>query len=456
MTQETPHSERYGEPSPHTLPSSTGDWSRRVWVLAGPIILSNLTVPLVGAVDTGVVGHLPDPIYIGAVALGAVIFNFLYWGFGFLRMGTTGFVAQAFGSGDASEIRGALARALILAGVLGILVIILQKPIVRLAINILEGSEDLEKLAVSYYSFRIWGAPAALANFAILGFLIGIHKTSAALALQLTLNICNVLLDLLFVLGLGWGVKGVGLASFISEYLAVLVGIGLIKNNIKIIGGEWRLRSILAPAQLKKQLHVNANIFLRTLSVIFAFFYFTAMSVKLGEITLAANAVLMHLQHFLAFGLDGFAFAVEALAGSAYGMRSKRQFRAAVKATTFWALIVALVYTIVYASLGMIIISTITGIEEVKIRAAVFMPWLIASPIISVWSYQLDGVFIATTRSVEMRNAMILSVIVFLVSVWVFLPRWENHGLWFSFIILMIARAVFLAIFYPRIERSLG
>ena len=455
MTDDAPDTGKPPEKSINTLPSTNRDWHRRVWILAGPIILSNLTVPIVGAVDTAVVGHLPDPKYIGAVAVGAVIFNFLYWGFGFLRMGTTGFVAQAFGSGDTSEVRAALARALILAIAIGTFVILLQMPIARLAFYVLEGSEELERLAQSYYSVRIWGAPAALFNFAILGCLIGIHKTRAALALQLTLNICNVLLDLFLVLGLGWGVKGVGLASLISEYLAVFIGLWLIKNNFKIIGGEWKPRLILDPLQLKTLLRVNVNIFLRTLCIIFAFFYFTAMSVKLGEVTLAANAVLMHMQHFLAFGLDGFAFAVEALAGSAYGMRSRANFRAAIKATTLWAFIFAGIYTLIYATCGLQIIAAITGIEAVRLRAAEFLPWLIFSPLISIWSYQLDGIFIATTRSVEMRNAMILSVIVYLVAVWVFLPRWENHGLWLSIIILMIARAAFLVVYYPRIERAL-
>ncbi len=455
MAKDTSNINNSLEHSIHTLPSTTRDWHRKVWVLAGPVILSNLSVPLVGAIDTAVVGHLPDAIYMGAVALGAIVFNFLYWGFGFLRMGTSGFVAQAYGAGDASEIRSTLARGLLIAVVLGILVIAMQLPIAKLAFSVLEGSPQLENLAQNYFAVRIWSAPAALVNFAILGFLVGIHNTRAALGVQLTLNLCNIALDLLFVLGFGWGVEGVGLASLISEYVAVFVGLWFVKLNLKHLGGSWKPHAIFDPLSLKALIRLNTNIFVRTLGVIFAFFYFTAISTKMGEVTLAANAVLMHMQHFLAFGLDGFAFAVEALAGSAYGVRSRSKFRAAIKATTLWALIFAGIYTFIYAYFGLYIINAITGIENVRLRALEFLPWLILSPLISVWSYQLDGIFIASTRSSEMRNGMLLAVGSFLIAVWVFVPIWGNHGLWFSLILLMIGRAIFLAIYYPRIERTL-
>ncbi|MFQ6022766.1 MAG: MATE family efflux transporter [Acidiferrobacterales bacterium] len=440
----------------HALPTSTAEWHRRVWTLAGPIILSNMSVPLVGAVDTAVVGHLPDPIYIGAVALGAIIFNFLFWGFGFLRMGTTGFVAQAYGAGDATEVRSTLARALLLAGSLGLTVIILQLPIRSVALWAFEGSVELESLAGDYYDIRVWSAPATLANYAILGCLIGIQNTRAALALQLILNITNVCLDFVFVLGFGWGVEGVALASLLSDYLALFFGLWLVSRNLRRIGGRWNRAHILYAPRIKALLHVNFNIFVRTLCLIFAFFYFAVEGTKLGEITLAANAVLLHLQHFLAYGLDGFAHAVEALAGGAYGTRNRNAFRAAVKATSLWAMIVAFSYTILYAAFGGFIISIITGIESVRAAAVDYLPWLLVSPILSVWSYQLDGIFIGTTRPVEMRNGMVLSLIAYLLATWALIPLWGNHGLWLSFMIFMITRAVTLGLWYPRIERSIG
>jgi MATE family multidrug resistance protein len=412
-------------------------------------------VPLVGAVDTAVVGHLPDAVYIGAVALGAVIFNFLFWGFGFLRMGTTGFVAQAYGAGDINEVRATLARALLLAVGLGIVVVALQFPIGLLAFWAFSGSVELESLANSYYVVRVWSAPATLANYAILGCLIGIQKTRAALALQLVLNITNVLLDLLFVLGLGWGVQGVALASVISEFVALAFATWLVMRNLNRLGGQWSRSRIVDISRLKALLHVNINIFIRTLCLIFAFSYFTAMGTKLGEITLAANAVLLHLQHFLAYGLDGFAFSVEALAGNAYGARNRGAFRTAVRVTTIWALIVAGLFTILYAVLGTSIINVITGIEPVRLAATDYLIWVLMSPVLSVWSYQLDGIFIGTTRPVEMRNGMVLSLLVYLLAIWLFMPLLGNHGLWLSLMIFMVTRAITLGLWYPRIERSM-
>ncbi len=412
-------------------------------------------MPLVGAVDTAVVGHLPDPIYIGAVALGAIIFNFLFWGFGFLRMGTTGFVAQAYGAGDIDEVRATLARALLLAVGLGVLVVALQFPIGLFVFWAFSGSVELESLANSYYAIRVWSAPATLANYAILGCLIGIQNTRAVLALQLVLNITNVLLDLLFVLALGWGVQGVALASVISEFVALAFASWLVMRNFNRLGGQWARSRIVDISKLKALLHVNINIFIRTLCLIFAFSYFIAIGTKMGEITLAANAVLLHLQHFLAYGLDGFAFAVESLAGSAYGARNRGAFRTAVRVTTIWALIVAGLFTVLYAVLGSSIISVITGIEPVRLAAADYLIWLLVSPVLSVWSYQLDGIFIGATRSVEMRNGMVLSLLVYLLAIWLFVPLLGNHGLWLSLMIFMVTRAITLGLWYPRIERSM-
>ncbi len=414
-----------------------------------------MSVPLVGAVDTAVVGHLPDPAYIGAVALGAVIFNFIFWGFGFLRMGTTGFIAQAYGGGDANEVRSTLARGLLLAGVLGMAIVLLQAPIRALAFWVLEGSSELESLAASYYVIRVWSAPATLANYALLGYLIGVQNTRAALALQLVLNIANVLLDLFFVLVMGWGVAGVALASLLSEYMALAFGLWVVHINLQRIGGQWIWSHILYGPRLRALLHVNVNIFLRTLSLIGAFFYFTAMGTRLGEITLAANAVLLHLHYFMSYGLDGFAHAVEALAGGAYGARNRTAYLSAVRATTLWALIVAGIYTVLYATLGHQIIGIITGIDTVRAAAADYLPWVLLSPIISVWSFQFDGIYIGATRTVEMRNSMLLSLLVYVAASWVLIPLWHNHGLWLSFMIFMAMRAITLGLWFPRIERAL-
>lgn len=417
-----------------------------------------MSVPLVGAVDTAVVGHLPDPAFIGAVAVGAIIFNFLYWGFGFLRMGTTGFVAQALGAGDLNELRAAFARALLLAGLLGAGIILLQLPLGEFALWAFDASDRVENLADEYYDIRVWSAPAALANYAILGLLIGTQNTRAALALQLLLNLTNVALDFLFVVGFGMDVEGVAAATFISEWTAAIAGVFIAARQLRALGAGGRpaATQVLNAARLRAMMQVNVNIFIRTLGVIFAFFYFTSVSARVGDVTLAANAVLIHFLHFMAYGLDGFAYAAEGLAGNAYGRRSLAAFRAAVRAAGTLALVVSLGYCAVYAVFGTAIINTLTDIEAVRVQAVAFLPWVIASPLIGVWSYLLDGIFIGTTRTVEMRNGMVVSVVAYLASVWLLMPIWDNNGLWTALMVFLIVRALTLGAWYPRIEKSLS
>ncbi len=416
-----------------------------------------MTVPLVGAVDTAVVGHLPDPVFIGAVAVGAIIFNFLYWGFGFLRMGTTGFVAQAFGADDLNELSAVFTRALIMAGVLGAVLIALQLPIGRFVFWAFDASDNVESLAGEYYGIRIWSAPAALVNYAILGLFIGMQNTRAALGVQLLLNLTNVVLDFVFVMGFGMDVEGVALATVISEVTAAAAGLYIAWRMLRSRGvaGHFDLGRILNTPRIRALVRVNVDIFIRTLGVIFAFFFFTRMSAQMSEVTLAANAVLIHFLHVMAYGLDGFAHAAEALAGSAYGRRNLTAFRAAVKTSGVWALVVALVYCLVYALFGTHIIDALTGIEAVRERAGEFLLFAIASPLIGVWSYLFDGVFIGTTRTVEMRNGMIISVAVYLGAVYALMPRYDNYGLWIALMIFLIVRALTLGAWYPRIERSL-
>jgi MATE family multidrug resistance protein len=438
-----------------TLPTTNAGWYRRVWAVAWPIMLSNVSVPLVGIVDTAVVGHLPNPTFIGAVALGAVVFSFVYWGFGFLRMGTTGLVAQDFGARDFEELRATLARALLLAGVLGLAVLILRNPASEVAFWALEGGAVVEGYAKDYYDVRVFGAPATLINYALLGFVIGVQNTRAALALMLVLNLTNVFLDVVFVMGFGWGVEGVAAASLISEYAATVFGVLLVRRILRQMGGRWQSYRLFNRSRMKTLLGVNVNIFLRTLCLLLAFFHFTSTGARLGDVILAANAVLMHFQTFMAYSLDGFAHAAEALVGSAYGAKDRRAFTSAVRASTICAVVVAIGYCAVYGLFGSSIVALITGIADVRRTADEFLPWLVLTPIVSVWSFMLDGIFIGTTRTVAMRNAMFVSLLVFLGAVWLFLPLWGNHGLWAALIVLMMVRAVTLGFWYPRILRDL-
>jgi MATE family multidrug resistance protein len=425
----------------------------RVFRLAAPIIVSNVSVPLLGAVDTAVVGHMPDPSYLGGVAIGAMIFNFLYWGFGFLRMGTTGFVAQAHGAGDAAEIRAVLGRALIIAALSGAAMIALQGAIGAVALALTEAGASVEANAAEYFAVRIWSAPATLASYALLGWLFGLQRPKTALVLQIFTNGLNIVLDLWFVIGLGWGVAGVAAASVIADYAACGLGLWLILRTLPGRTG-WELGRLFERPRLAALLRVNRDIFLRTLLLIFAFAWFTAQGAQLGDVTLAANAVLLNLQSIMAYGLDGFAFAIEALVGGAIGARDRRGFVAAVRAATAWSVALAAVIAAAYAVFGRTIVSLFTDLPEVRAAAALYLPWAVLSPLVSVWSFVLDGIYVGATRTAEMRNGMAIALAGYLAAALLLVPPWGNHGLWLAFTLLMLLRAVTLAAWLPRLLRT--
>ncbi|MDF2366923.1 MATE family efflux transporter [Sneathiella sp.] len=425
---------------------------RETWRLVWPIILSNSSVPLLGAVDTAVVGHLPEAHYIGSVAIGALIFSFLYWGFGFLRMGTTGFIALASGEGDATEVRSVLARALILSGIIALVALILQPLVLRLALMLIDGSAQVEGGAADYFYVRIWGAPAVLANYALMGFFIGIRNTKAALIVQIFMNSLNIILDLLFVIGFGWNVIGVAAATAISESLALLLGLYIVRRELLHIGGVWKRSAIFSLARMTRLLAVNFDIFIRTILLIFAFAYFTAQAAKGGDVTLAAVAVLMNFIQFMAHGLDGFAFAAEGMVGTAIGAKRADKLREIVYVTGFWALVVACLYAFAYFIFGSAIINLLTGIEEVRLRANEFLPWLILMPLVAIWSYQIDGIFIGAVQSKEMRNGMIISFIAYMAAMHILGGLWGTHGLWAALVVFFVMRALTLAAVYPRVE----
>lgn len=426
---------------------------RQVLLMAGPIILSNMTVPLVGMVDTAVVGHLPNPAFIGAVALGAAVFSFVFWNFGFLRMGTTGFVAQAQGKGDEREIRTILIRSLYLAAFLGMLLVVLQVLIIHIALIIIDTTPELETLTKEYIQIRIWSAPATLMNYALIGVFIGLQRSLLVLLLQLQLNLINMGLDVLFVMGFGWDVAGVALASVLSEYSALLVGLILLRREL------WTKDTTLYPLwdsrQILALLSVNSNIFIRTLCLNITYLYFTATSARFGPTVLAANAILLHFLNLMAFGLDGFAHAAEALVGSAYGARRKEQFIRAIRLSTLWALVTALLYSLVYAIWGTDIIALMTHHTPVQTIAAQYLPWLLLIPLLAVWPFQLDGIFIGTTRAAEMRNAALIGLILYIPLLEVLVWQWGNHGLWLAMAFSMLLRAGCLLIYFPRLYNYL-
>ncbi len=428
---------------------------RTILSIAVPVMLSNVTTPLIGVVDTAAVGQLPDPAYVGAVAVGSLVFNFLFWSFGFLRMGTTGLTAQALGAQDMDELRASLGRALLIALVAGAALILLQWPVREVAFLLLDGSERVEHLARGYFDVRIWSAPAALANFALLGWFVGLGRTDIGLVLQLVLSLTNAALDALFVLGFGWGVQGVAVGTVLAELIAAAAGLVIAGRHLCGFGGRWSLDRVLARERLRRTIAVNGDLMIRTLALLLVFAWFTSQGAGQGDVVLAANAVLMHFVTTAAYFLDGFAFAAEALVGRAVGAAQRTSLTAAARLTTAWAAGIAVVISVVLAVLGTAIIDLLTVDAQTRATARVYLPWAVTAPLLGVWAFQLDGIFIGSTRTAEMRNSMLVSLGIFLIAWWALRPL-GNHGLWAAFHIHFIARAATLARFYPRLAHSVA
>lgn len=425
-----------------------------MWRLALPMILSNLTVPLVGMVDTAVVGRI-SVADIGAVAVGATVFSFLFWTFAFVRMGTTGFAAQAHGAGDYQGLAGAGVRAYAMAVVIGCGMLILSMPIRWLALLVVGPSEAVAPLADTYIGIRIWSAPATLVNFVAAGWLLGAQRADLVLALQVFINLLNVALDLLLGVVLGWGLVGVAWATVIAEVSGSGISLALTARLAVKRGAPFRLAAVRDLQAFRRIASVNTDIFLRTLIAVCTITSFTAVGARMGELVLAANGILMLLQTFVAYGLDGFAHAAEALVGGAVGRRDRRAFRAAVAATSRWAVLVSGCYVAGYALFGNQLVGLISDLPEVRQMASTYLPWSIVLPIVSVWSFQLDGIFIGATRTRAMLVGMAISGATFFVAMAVLVPLYANHGLWAAYLVFMVARAVTLGAAYPALERTL-
>lgn len=421
----------------------------RIWTLAWPIILSNITVPLLGLVDTAVVGHLPDSRYLAAVTLGATLFSFLYWGFGFLRMGTTGLVAQAIGREAHSDVRNLLGQSLIMAAVIGALLIIFGSPLISLGLWLLDGSEAATPLAREYAEIRLWSAPAVLANYAILGWFLGQQNARVTLMILVLTNSVNIVLDLWFVVGLGMTSGGVALASVIADYSALTFGGYLVMRQLGHLEGGFQRQRLLLVSAYSALVNVNANLFVRTLGLLFAMAFFTAQGARQGDTVLAANAVLLQFIMLTSYALDGFAHAAESLVGRAYGRRDWREFAATVRATAQFSFWTATVATAAFALAGNYLVAMLTGLAEVRATAASYLPWMIVMPLIAVWSYLFDGVFIGTTAVREMRNSIFIGLAVYLPTWWLS-QGLGNHGLWLALTLFMLTRSVVLIAYYYR------
>ena len=414
------------------------------------MILSNISVPFVGMVDTGVAGHLEDAAYLGAVAVGTTIISFLYFGVDFLRMGTTGIAAQRFGANDFDGLRITLGQSLIVAAAIASILLLFQLPIGAAALSIINPSTSVALFTDQYFFIRIWSAPATLANFALIGWFLGLQNARIPLIIVLAINITNIILDLVFVILIGMTVDGIALASVIAEFTGLIVGLLFVVRELQKHEGSWIISKLTTLREYAVFFTVNGNLFVRTIALLFTFAFITAQGARQGELILAANAILMNFQYLLAFALDGFAHAAEALVGKAIGENNRAALRRSVTLALRWSLIVAVGFSILFALSGSLLISILTNLSDIRETTERYLPWLILSPLVAVWAYLYDGVFVGATLAKEMRNIMLISTFMIFVPAWYALQFLGNDGLWLSFIFFMASRAIGMHYFYRQ------
>jgi MATE family multidrug resistance protein len=416
---------------------------RGILAIAVPMTLAYLSTPLLGIADMAVIGRLDDAALLGGIALGAVIFAFVFATFNFLRSGTTGLTAQALGASDPAEIQAIFFRSLFVAIALGLAVILLAKPILTIALLSLGGSPAVQTATAEYYWVRVLSTPFALANYVMLGWLIGLGRSGVGLFLQTFLNGLNIALNVLFVLGLGWGVAGSALGTTIGEAVTACLGVVVALRSLDRVARP-SLSQIFDRAAIWRMVAVNRDIMIRSFTLLFAFGFFTSRGATMGDVVLAANAVLMNFYLVGGYFLDGFAAAAEQYAGRALGARYRPAFLRSIKLTLIWGYVLAALLSIVFWIGGPSAIDFMTVNEAVRQTARLYLPWVILTPIAGVLAFEMDGVFIGATWSSEMRNMMLLSLALYL-AVWaVAEPLWGAHGLWLALVVFLSARGISL------------
>lgn len=429
--------------------------NRQYLILATPLIISGISTPILGAVDTAVVGRLPDPTYIGGVAVGALIFNTLYWLLGFLRVSTTGFTSQAQGANNETETILSLLRPMIIAISFGLLFIVLQSPILQAASYLIGASQAVINHASTYFSIRIWGAPFTLLSYVIIGWLMGLGKVRLSLATQIFMNVLNIVLDFIFVLGLGYGVAGVASATLISEISAVLFGFWVILRVEKIQISKITVNMTRESAPLMKMLKVNRDLFVRTVCLLTMTGVFTAKGASMGEVTLAANAVLLQIHYIIAYFFGGFANASSILVGRAIGGRKEELYNRAYTLSAVWGIVFAFIFSFSIFLFGEMIVSLFTTVPVVQDMANSFLIWMCVFPIVGFWYAQLEGIFSGAIEPKFVRDSIILALLVFLIAIWLLVPLYDNTGLWIAFTLFMFSRSLFLWLYVPNLRKKI-
>ncbi len=425
--------------------------NRRILRLAIPNIISNLTVPMLSFVDTALMGHLGDPAYIGAIAIGGMIFNFVFWGFGFLRMGTTGFTAQALGKHRLDESFFVLARALSVAGTGAFLLIIFQYPIAELSFYLVKASDEVERLARTYFYIRIYAAPATIASYALLGWFLGMQNATVPMLISIVVNVANVVFNLWFVQYLGMTSDGVAWGTVIAQYIGLVITLGIFLAYNRKLLKYWLPEAIYQKQALLQFFQVNNDILLRTLALLFAFSFFYAESATYGDVLLAVNSVLLQFNVMLAFGVDGFAYAAESLVGKYVGAHDPRLLRKAIRYLFAWGMGLAVIFTLGYGLGYEAILYVLTDQQEVIERSQPFVIWILLAPLVNSVCFIWDGIYIGATASKAMRNStFIATFLVFLPTYYLTESYLGNHALWLAMTLFMVTRGIALSWLAPK------
>jgi multidrug resistance protein, MATE family len=423
----------------------------QVFAIAGPAMVANLTTPLIGIVSTIAIGRLGDATLLGGVAIASVIFDCLFWLFAFLRMSTVAFTAQAVGAGEILELRALLVRGLVVAALIGACLIFLQMPLAAVLLGAMGGSEAVTRAAKIYFTIRIWSAPLVLGNYVLLGWLIGQARAGLALGVQISINVINMAATVLLVLVLHAGIAGAAIAAVVAEAAGLVLGVLIARHLTKRQLGVPRA-TLLDPAKLIRMLSVNRDIMIRTAALISVFLFFTAQGARSGDVTLAANAVLNNFLLISAFFLDGLANAAEQLCGRAYGARDRIAFSSAVRLVILWGAGFALAVTAVFALFGPGLINAMTAGADVRQNARDYLGFVVLAPLLGVFAFAYDGIFIGATWARDMRNLMVLSLLIFLAA-WLLLRSFGNAGLWEALLVHYAARGGLQALRYPAMLR---
>ena len=439
--------------------------NKQILKLAIPNVISNITIPLLGMVDLAILGRLESEVYIGGIAIGGMIFNFIYWGFGFLRMGTSGFTAQAYGARDMKESMNTLYRATLVALAGAFVVILLQKPIALFSFWAINGSAEIESLAAQYFYIRIWAAPATLGLYALTGWFLGMQNAKAPMVIAILINVLNVGLNIWFVFGLGMRSDGVALGTVIAQYSGLILGLWIFfryyQNGVKSekrkvkSGIRYNWFDIVEWRALRRFFVVNKDIFIRTLCLIFTFSFFTAKSASENDTILAVNTLLLQFLFFFSYLIDGFAYAAEALVGRYVGARDPVNLKKSIRKLFLWGLVVSIPFTLAYAVAGNKILLILTNNHQLITLAHEYIWWVILIPLLTFPAFIWDGIYIGAPAAKEMRNTLLIATII------VFIPAYfisriyiGNHGLWLAMILFMLARGAIMTVWAKRVVGS--